>query len=153
MGTEWLSGTQYEADSNKNNSFSPLYGTNHLYNGFMDYFYAGTSYFNSFGLNDYYLKSTLKFTPNSILQANVHAFTSNGKLGYNDAGEKFSSYLGTELDLVLTQKLGKIITANLGHSFMFSGDSMEYIKNVAEPKNLQTWTWIGLKINPNFKVK
>lgn len=153
LGTEWLSGTQYEADSNKNNSFSPLYGTNHLYNGFMDYFYAGTSYFNSFGLNDYYLKSTLKFTPNSILQANVHAFTSNGKLGYNDAGEKFSSYLGTELDLVLTQKLGKIITANLGHSFMFSGDSMEYIKNVAEPKNLQTWTWIGLKINPNFKVK
>lgn len=71
-----------------------LYGPNHMYNGFMDYFYAGTGYFNSFGLNNYYLKSTLKFTPNSILQANVH-------------------------------------------SFMFSGDNMEYIKNVAEPKNLQ----------------
>ncbi|WP_435524487.1 hypothetical protein [Chryseobacterium indoltheticum] len=119
LGTEWLSGTNHDADPNKNNSFSPLYGSNHMYNGFMDYFYAG-SYFNSFGLNDYYLKSNFKFNPNSILQANIHAFTSNEKLVYNDAGEKISSYLGTELDLVFTQKLGKIITANLGHSFMFS---------------------------------
>lgn len=153
LGTEWLSGRNYDTEADKNKSFSPMYGTNHLYNGYMDYFYFGTSHFNGFGLNDYYLKSNYKFSQNSVLQAHLHAFTSNGKLGYNNLGEKYSSYLGTELDLVFTQKVGKIITANLGHSFMFSGESMKFLKNVPEPKNLQTWTWIGLKINPNFRLK
>jgi hypothetical protein len=134
LGTEWLSGRSFDTEAGKNKSFSPLYGTNHLYNGFMDYFYFGTNYFNSFGLNDYYLKSTYKFNSNSNLQANFHAFTSNGKLGLNNLGEKIPSYLGTELDLVFTHKIGKSITANLGHSFMFSGKSMEYLKNVPEPK-------------------
>ncbi len=153
LGTEWLSGRSFDTEAGKNRSFSPLYGTNHLYNGFMDYFYFGNSHFNSFGLNDYYLKSTYKFNSNSNLQANFHAFTSNGKLGLNNLGEKYSNYLGTELDLVFTQKVGKVITANLGHSFMFSGESMKFLKNVPEPKNLQTWTWIGLKIAPNFRLK
>ncbi len=153
LGTEWLSGRSYDTPATKNKSFSPLYGTNHLYNGYMDYFYFGTSHFNTFGLNDYYLKSTYKFNPNSVLQANIHTFTSNGKMGYDHLGNTLSSYLGTELDLVMTQKIGKVITANLGHSFMFAGNSMEFIKNVPQPKNLQTWTWIAFKIAPNFRLK
>ncbi|WP_404986319.1 alginate export family protein [Chryseobacterium sp. M5] len=153
LGTEWLSGRSFDTEATKNKSFSPLYGTNHLYNGFMDYFYLGTSHFNSFGLNDYYLKSTYKFNPNSNIQANFHTFASNGKLGYNQLGKKYSSYLGTEFDLVFTQKVGKVITANLGHSFMFSAESMKYLKNVSDPKNLQNWTWIALKIAPNFRLK
>ncbi|MBD3906337.1 alginate export family protein [Chryseobacterium sp. Ch-15] len=153
LGTEWLSGKNYDTESSKNKSFSPLYGTNHLYNGYMDYFYFGTSHFNSFGLNDYYLKSNLKFSQNSLLQANLHVFTSNGKMGYSDFGQKISTYLGTELDFVFTHKVGKMITANVGHSFMFSGESMKFLKNVSDPKNLQTWTWVGLKIMPNFRLK
>lgn len=152
-GTEWLSGKSYDTDPGENRSFSPLYGTNHLHNGFMDYFYFGTSHFNSFGLNDYYLKSTFKLNPNSSITANLHAFTTNGKLGENDLGEKYSPYLGSELDLVLTQKFGKVITANLGHSFMFSSESMKLLKNVPEPKDMQTWTWIALKIAPKFRLK
>ncbi|MCW3161626.1 alginate export family protein [Chryseobacterium oryctis] len=153
LGTEWLSGNNYDTAIEKNKSFSPLYGSNHLYNGFMDYFYSGTSYFNSFGLNDYYLKSTFKFNPNSTIQANIHAFTTNGNLGHDKEGKDLSSYLGSELDLVFAQKFGKFVTVNLGHSFMFSGNSMEFIKNVSEPKNLQTWTWLALKITPNFRLK
>ena len=153
LGTEWLSGKNYNTKSINNKSFSPLYGTNHFYNGFMDYFYFGTSHFNSFGLNDYYLKSNLKLGQNSLLQTNLHAFTSNGKMGYDDFGQRISTYLGTELDFVFTHKVGKIITVNVGHSFMFSGESMKFLKNVSEPKNLQTWTWIGLKIMPNFRLK
>ena len=153
LGTEWLSGRSYDTDSSKNQSFSPMYGTNHLHNGFMDYFYFGNSHFNGFGLNDYYLKSNLKFSPNSILQANLHAFTSNGKMGFDTSGKKISSYLGTEIDLVFTHKINNIITANLGQSFMFSGKSMEYLKKVEEPKDLQTWSWIAIKIAPNFRIK
>lgn len=153
LGTEWLSGRSFDTESGKNKSFSPLYGTNHFYNGYMDYFYFGTSHFNSFGLNDYYLKSTYKFNQNSTLQTHLHAFASNGKLGYDNSGKKLSSYLGTELDFVFTQKIGKVITANLGHSFMFAGNSMEILKGVSEVKSLQTWTWIAFKIAPNFRIK
>lgn len=153
LGTEWLSGRSFDTGSGENKSFNPMYGTNHLHNGFMDYFYFGNSHFNSFGLNDYYLKSTYKFNPNSNLQANFHAFTSNGKLGFKNLGEKYSNHLGTELDLVFTHKVGKIITGNLGHSFMFSGESMKFLKNISEPKQLQTWSWIAFKIAPNFKIK
>lgn len=153
LGTEWLSGRSFDTKSGKNKSFSPLYGTNHFYNGYMDYFYFGTSHFNSFGLNDYYLKSTYKFNQNSVLQTHLHAFASNSKLGYDNSGRKLSSYLGTELDFVFTQKIGKVITANLGHSFMFAGNSMEILKGVPEAKSLQTWTWIAFKIAPNFRIK
>ncbi|MCJ8154540.1 alginate export family protein [Chryseobacterium sp. SSA4.19] len=152
-GTEWLSGKSFDTDPGTNRSFSPLYGTNHLYNGFMDYFYLGNSYFNSFGLNDYYLKSNFKFNSDSQIQANVHAFTSNGQLGFDGSGTKYSSYLGSELDFVFTHKFGKVITANLGHSFMFAGESMNIIKNIPDPKSMQTWTWVAVKIAPNFRLK
>lgn len=152
-GTEWLSGRSYDTYFGENRSFSPLYGTNHLHNGFMDYFYFGTSHFNGFGLNDYYLKSTFKFNSNSIITGNLHIFTTNGKLGENNLEKKYSSYLGSELDLVLIQKFWKVITVNLGHSFMFASDSMKVLKNVSEPKDLQTWTWLALKIAPNFRLK
>lgn len=152
-GTEWLSGKSYDTDPGKNKSFSPVYGTNHLYNGFMDYFYFGNSHFNSFGLNDYYIKSTFKINSDSQLQANFHAFTSNGKLGFNDSGNTISSYLGSELDMVFAHQFGKVITANLGHSFMFSTESMKWLKNIPDPKDLQTWTWIAVKITPHFRLK
>ena len=48
---EMMRGTE----KTKNNSFSPLYGTNHAHNGYMDYFYVGGRYENGVGLQDMYL--------------------------------------------------------------------------------------------------
>ncbi|WP_164110343.1 MULTISPECIES: alginate export family protein [Sphingobacterium] len=151
VGTEWLSGASFDTPIDQNRSFSPLYGTNHAFNGFMDYFYAGT-YFNSFGLNDYYLKMMTKLSSRVALATNVHSFTSNGKLAARENGKQPSSYLGTELDLVLNKRFGKLFTLTVGHSFMFAGRSMRYIKNVSEPKEMQSWSWIGLKFNPSFDL-
>ncbi|WP_419867978.1 alginate export family protein [Chryseobacterium sp. CT-SW4] len=147
FGTEWLSGNSSNTSAGNNRAFSPLYGTNHKFNGFMDYFYSGASYFNSFGLNDYYIKNSIKFNPQTSLDAHVHLFTSNGKLGNG-----LSSYLGTEADLVFNAQVGKIITINVGQSLLFAGDGMKAVKNVAEPKGLQSWSWIGIKISPRFRI-
>lgn len=153
LGTEWLSGTDYDTEKNKNNSFSPLYGTNHKFNGFMDYFFVG-NHFNSVGLNDYYLKSNVKITPKTSLVGNLHAFTSNAKLGYDLVNQKdYSKYLGTEADLILNYKPVKIFTIQLGHSQMFASESMEMLKDVKNPKDTQSWTWLGLTFNPSFKIK
>lgn len=147
LGTEWLSGRDYNTQNTDNKSFSPFYGTNHKFNGYMDYFFVG-NHFNSFGLNDYYLKTTTKFNAKSTLFVNVHAFTTNGKLANN-----LSSYLGTEADLVFAHKLSKMFVMNVGHSFMFGSKSMESLKTVTTPKNLQTWSWIGLNFVPSFRLK
>lgn len=113
----------------------------------MDYFFVG-NHFNSYGLNDYYLKTTTKFNPKSSFMVNLHAFTSNGKLA-NDQ----SSYLGTETDMVFAYKFSKMFVMNVGHSFMFASNSMEILKAVNTPKNLQTWSWIQLNFVPSFRLK
>lgn len=146
IGTEWLSGRDYNTDAGKNLSFSPMYGTNHKFNGFMDYFFVG-NHFNSFGLNDYYLKTNAKINPKNTLSVNLHALTTNGKIAANT-----SSYLGTEADLVWMYKVNKMFVMNIGHSFMFASDSMKLLKAVPNPKGLQTWSWLSLTFTPNFKL-
>ncbi|QDP84319.1 hypothetical protein FNJ88_01645 [Chryseobacterium sp. SNU WT5] len=153
LGTEWLSGTDYNADPSKNSSFSPMYGTNHKFNGFMDYFFVG-NHFNSVGLKDFYLKLTWKFNPKAALAFNIHGFASNAKLGDDVANNKeYSRYLGTEGDLVFTYKVASIFSMQLGHSQMFAADGMKRLKNVADPTSMQSWTWIGLNFATRFKVK
>ncbi|QBO58769.1 alginate export family protein [Chryseobacterium salivictor] len=153
LGTEWLSGSDYNGDVSKNNSFSPLYGTNHKFNGFMDYFFVG-NHFNSVGLKDFYLKSHFKLNPKASLAFDLHAFTGNAELGYDVANNKeYSRYLGTEGDVVFTYKVASIFTMQLGHSQMFATDGMKYLKNVANPASMQSWTWLGLNFMTRFKVK
>ncbi|MBI9036052.1 MAG: hypothetical protein JEZ03_16445, partial [Bacteroidales bacterium] len=56
VGYERLSGTSSAdkaVEGYENNSFTPLYGTNHKFNGHMDYFYVG-NHINSVGLQDIY---------------------------------------------------------------------------------------------------
>lgn len=153
LGTEWLSGTDYNTQNSKNNSFSPLYGTNHKFNGFMDYFFVG-NHFNSVGLKDFYLKSNFKFNPKAALGINLHGFATNAKLGFDNVKNKeYSSYLGTEADLVFTYKVAKVFTMQVGHSQMFATESMNYLKNVADPASMQSWSWVGLNFKSQFKVK
>jgi hypothetical protein len=63
LGYEYLSGNS-QVDTTleylrTNNAFNPFYGTNHKFNGFMDYFYVG-NYIGSVGLQDIYLGGKYK---------------------------------------------------------------------------------------------
>ena len=49
VGAEYLSGTDMDENSGDLKSFTPLFGTNHGFNGFMDYFYVG-NHQNTVGL-------------------------------------------------------------------------------------------------------
>ncbi|HEY6144332.1 MAG TPA: alginate export family protein, partial [Flavobacterium sp.] len=55
LGYEFLSGKSQDDTSTDIKSFYPLFGTNHGFNGYMDYFYVG-NYKNSVGLQDAFLK-------------------------------------------------------------------------------------------------
>jgi hypothetical protein len=63
LGFEYLSGTSEKdkvEDPTKMKSFAPLYGTNHKFNGHMDYFYVG-NHGGNVGLIDIYATFKAKF--------------------------------------------------------------------------------------------
>ncbi|WP_255535269.1 alginate export family protein [Cellulophaga sp. E16_2] len=143
LGVELLSGTDQEGES-KNKSFFPLYGTNHKFNGFMDYFYVG-NHANNVGLNDVYAKAVITTGEKSNLLIKGHYFSANAKL-IDDA----DAYLGTEIDVVYTQQLMPFVKLNLGYSQMFASESMSIVKGGRPNDNTNNWGWVQLTINPTL---
>lgn len=149
LGFELQSGTDQNATDGKNKSFFPLYGTNHKFNGYMDYFYVG-NHANSVGLQDIYGSVVFKTSEKSSLLVKAHYFGAAATLLNDTDGSEADSYLGTEIDLVFSQKLLPYATLKLGYSQMFAGESMEFLKNQPDPSGLQNWGWAMLVVKPNF---
>lgn len=143
VGLELLSGTD-QAGSSKNNSFFPLYGTNHKFNGFMDYFYVG-NHANSVGLNDVYAKMVIPTPNKGSLLVKAHYFSSNAELANNA-----DPYLGTELDLVYNKSLGANVKMSVGYSKMFASESMSLIKGGRPHDNSNNWAWVQMIFNPKL---
>lgn len=143
LGFEILSGTD-QAGSSKNNSFFPLYGTNHKFNGFMDYFFVG-NHANNVGLNDFYAKAVFKTGEKSNVLTKIHYFGANADFLNGE-----DKYLGTEIDLVFTQKIAKDIKMNIGYSHMFASESMSLIKDGRPSDNTNNWAWLQFTIQPTI---
>lgn len=141
VGIEILSGTDYN-EKEDNNSFTPLFGTNHKFNGHMDYFYVG-NHTNSVGLQDIYAGLTYSKEKISFKSA-LHIFSANADIS-NDANK----YLGTEIDLALSYKYSKSVNFAAGYSHMFASESMEILKGGSKSE-MQNWAWLMLTFTPNF---
>lgn len=142
-GFESLSGTDQAGDT-KNKSFFPLYGTNHKFNGYMDYFYVG-NHANNVGLNDLYGKVHLATGEKSNLNLDVHFLSANAQMA-NDFGQN----LGTEIDLVYGTSFGKYIKMAMGYSQMFATENMSAVKGGVTNENYNGWGWVQLIVNPRL---
>jgi len=142
-GFESLSGTD-KVGEDKNKSFFPLYGTNHKFNGLMDYFYVG-NYANNVGLNDAYGKISIATGKKSTLGLNAHFFFTNAEMA-NELGQN----LGTELDLVYGKSIGKYVKLGVGYSQMFATESMSAVKGGTTSENTNNWGWVQLMVNPRL---
>jgi|GEM_PF-77166 len=98
-GYEYLSGNSQvdtsASNGRTNNAFSPFYGTNHKFNGFMDYFYVG-NHGGSVGLQDIFAK--VKFKNDKFwVGLDVHLFSAA-----NDVwdGFKFNDDLNTQNNII-----------------------------------------------------
>lgn len=146
LGVELQSGNDYNTATGKNNAFTPFYGTNHKFNGFMDYFYVG-NHANSVGLLDLYAKAKFKLNPKSNLTAFVHNFSAAA-----DINNSVSKQLGTEVDIVYAYKFTKEIGVKAGYSQMFASEGMRALKGNFD--NTNNWGWVMVTINPVlFKSK
>lgn len=151
-GLEILSGTdQVNAPAGQSRSFTPYYGTNHRFNGYMDYFYVG-NHINSVGLNDYYVKGLLKGAK-TLLGAAMHFFYANANVENNDMpGTVSKSKLGTELDVTIVHQLRPGISFQGGYSQMFATQSMAFLKNVADGyKQTNNWAYVMLILRPGVE--
>ena len=146
LGAELLSGTDMDATSNKIKSFNPLFGTNHKFNGLMDYFYVG-NHINSVGLLDIYLP--LKYQKDKVsLQLVPHIFSSAANV-VDGFGNKQDNYLGTEIDFTFGYKIAQNVDFQLGYSHMFATESMEVLKG-GNRDNTTNWAWAMFVFKPKL---
>jgi hypothetical protein len=148
-GFEMLSGTATN-DAEDNNSFAPLYGTNHAHNGFMDLFYVG-NHSDNVGLNDFYVKTRYNFNPKLWFQADFHWFNANADIySFN---EKLNSHLGKEIDLTVGYLVSPAFSIQAGYSHYLPSDTHEVLANKGKLNSTQNWAYLMLIYRPNMKAK
>jgi len=144
IGTEMLSGNDIGGIQNENKAFNPFFGTNHKFNGFMDYFYVG-NHANNVGLNDVFVRATYKFKKATAF-IDGHYFLASGDMGNDVQG------LGTEVDLVVAAKINAQTGIKLGYSQMFATESMKVLKG-GDNGATNNWAWLMLTFNPSFHLR
>jgi hypothetical protein len=146
LGIELLSGTDPGGNTGENNSFSPLYGTNHAHNGYMDIFYVGGRHENSVGLRDIFLRMRYDLNQKLFVSLNNHAFNSFTPYSGND-----DFHLGYETDLALGFILNRSVSLQAGYSQFFQNKNLENLQNVQNPAGTQNWAYLMLMYRPTMK--
>lgn len=155
LGVDYLSGS--EANEAANRAFAPLYGTNHKFYGFMDYFYVGNNHGQggrTGGLIDFYIQSKFKLGKKSAVIAHLHHFQSPTTVYAAEVGgEELSGVLGEEIDLVYNVNLSEEVNFKLGYSQLISTESLEAMKGGARRQGPNQWAWAMLTFTPTFISK
>ena len=148
LGYEFLSGKDTNDGSAVIKSFNPIFGTNHGFNGYMDYFYVG-NHLNNVGLQDAFLK--LNYNVNKWQFALMpHVFLAAADVVTPvPQSEKLDSYLGTEIDVTFGYNFKKEITLTGGYSQMFGSKTLEFIK-AGDAGHTNNWAWLMISVNPRI---
>lgn len=156
-----LSGTDYSDTTGvktKINGFSSLYGSGHLFYGYMELFSYYTKYNTSEGLNNLSFRATVFLNDKMSLEGKYHWFSmvyghipvtspKKGELPYTTVNKD----LGTEIDLTFTYKPIQNFDLSIGYSCYFPTRAMEMLSNL-KPGTAKFAQFAYLQINykPNF---
>lgn len=183
LGYEYMSGNS-QTDTNLsykriNHAFNPYFGTNHKFNGFMDYFYVG-NHIGSVGLKDIFFG--LKYKSEKFwIAADAHLFSAAADVrdGYKynkqvadaiaaglptaDINQYpvMDANLGTELDLTFGFPLAKGVGLVGGYSVLMDTETLAYLKGVTYGGNNlnagqgridqnNSWAWVMITFKPKF---
>lgn len=142
LGAEFQSGNDSGFPGNeKNHAFTPLYGTNHKFNGLMDYFYVG-NHLNNVGLIDLHGNLKYNFSSKSNLNLAVHQILSAAEMK-----KEASKNLSFEVDLTASYQLQKHVGLQAGYSHFFASKGIETLQNNFDG-NTNNWAWVMMTINP-----
>lgn len=151
-GYEILSGTsQTDTANTANHAFSPLFGTNHRFNGYMDLFYVG-NFGNNVGLQDPYVK-VIYTDKRFIAGLDAHFFMAAAPIrDFSDlaAISEMPGYLGAEIDLTLIYKIADYVSIQGGYSHFLPTASFEQVRG-GSASETQNWAYIMLLLRPGTK--
>lgn len=159
LGAEYLSGND-ETDTTKayrvvNHAFNPYYGTNHRFNGYMDYFYVG-NHGSSVGLLDGYLRVT--YTNKKVMVGiNGHYFNAAAPVrdrreGFKVVNNKYvplaSNHLGGELDFTLSYNFAEGVAIQGGYSQFFGAAALQHLRGAVSLQPKSNWAYLSVIIRP-----
>jgi hypothetical protein len=151
-GADLISGSDNESfNSGEFNHFSPTFGTNHKFYGYMDYFINIPLNTLAQGLNDFYLFSSVTPAESKFSGfIDIHHFVSNTKAVIttieNPAGVE-ESVFGQEIDLTVKYNFIKGTTITWGGSAFIPGELMRLIFS---PKGADVGFWSYIMITANI---
>mgnify|MGYP003647915559 FL=1 len=145
-GYEYQSGNSQVNPSANDQAFNPFYGTNHKFNGYMDYFYVG-NHAKSVGLHDAFLG--VKYTHKGFfIGATAHYFlAANDVEDPNNRGTALNASLGVELDITAGYKFNEEVSILAGYSNMFGTSAMEAIRG-GNKDALSNWAFLMITFKP-----
>ncbi len=143
-GMERLSGQPLPGEKRTLGSFNPWFGTNHKFNGYMDYFYVG-NHLNNIGLLDLH-GSVDWHAGRTGIQLTSHYFAAAVPVGLPvQQGRK----LGVELDATVRFAIGRFSSLVGGYSQMIASPLLGYIKGGGYGKT-NNWFYTSLNISPQI---
>lgn len=151
LGYEVISGTDGN-ETDINNSYTLQYGTNHLFNGYLDWFFVANRWENFTGLHDIYLRSRYSFNSNLWIQADGHWFSSYATPTDQDGQLVSDQNIGTELDLTFGLIINDAVSLQGGYSQLFASIAFEDLQSF-ELDGMQNWAYVMFVFRPTSKAK
>jgi len=150
IGSNYISGDNKTTDGIQSN-FKKLYGTDHSFNGSMEYWKVPLNQ----GLLDYYAGVSGKINKDLSLEGTFHFFDSEYS-GVNKKKIAFGKDLGTELDVVVNYKLNTWTSVQAGWSTYFTNNNTLISKDIMNSATVvpatrtPQWAYVMFTIKPVF---
>lgn len=151
LGGEFLSGTSQDSSRRGGlNAFNPFYGTNHRFNGYMDYFFVG-NHLNSVGLIDGYFNVNFQHKKQD-LQLSFHYFAAAADVNDPERSSPagfvaMKPGLGQEVDLTYIYQIAEGVGLQAGYSQFFGAETLRILKG-GSVKAVSNWAYLMLLIRP-----
>jgi len=145
VGVDYFSGDNHTTDKTQNN-FKKLYGADHNFNGWMDYWDAPLTQ----GLLDFYGGISAKISKNLSMDGVFHQFRTDKSL--KNGGVSVGTDLGSELDWMCNYKMNPQTVLQVGWCSYFITDNTLLAKGIAANAKVRTpqWAYVMLTIKPSF---
>ncbi|MDR0394297.1 MAG: alginate export family protein [Tannerella sp.] len=145
IGGDTYSGSAHDLDAGKSNTFNKLYGSNHSFNGSIEYWRTLPSQ----GLIDLYAGATARFSPKMDLNVTYHHFRTAKEIDAD--GEKS---IGSEIDVTANYTFNSQFALQGGWSAYLTNDGTDLLKRkTGIDTRFPQWAYLQLTFKPVFLNK
>ncbi|MDR1882017.1 MAG: alginate export family protein [Prevotella sp.] len=141
-GGDIFSGSKYDIATDKSNTFNKLYGTNHAFNGSIEYW--GT--LPAQGLIDLYIGATAKISSKIDANLTFHKFSTAREINQNG-----NTNAGSEIDITANYNVNRQFSLQGGWSSYFTTKGTDILKKkTGVDTRFPQWAYIQLTFKPSF---